>query len=522
MQPNIDIPTTEEITKELKKRELEGDLLTFLKWQFRQIKKEEFLENWHHEIIADALMKVYRGELRNVIINIPPRYTKTELVIKAFVSWCYAKNPRCEFLHLSYSDDLAMDNSSAIKDTINSEEFQYYWPLELKKDSTSKKKWKTVAGGIMGATATGGQVTGFGCGATNEVIDGVYTFNGALLIDDPIKPEDAKSDLQREKINERFNNTIKSRLNSPESTPIIIIMQRVHENDMSGFLLDGGSEFEFTHINLPALNEDGPSEFDPREKDEPLWPLKHDKESLDRMAAKAPMTHAGQYQQRPAPMEGNIIKQAWFQFYYELPKDIHYRIHSADCAFKGKKENDNTVNIYMGRRHTTKDLYIIDLIKDKMSFTETKKAFRTFYNKHPDYKALLVEDKANGTAIMDDLYSEFNRLIEVDPQGGKEQRFEAAAPLVEAGNVWLPHPSIAPWVKPFITELITFPNGVHDDQCDAFSQGVLYLDNKGKVSMTDVAQNKKEQSRSKTYRSEFDTMKKKKARKAGIRVRSKY
>lgn len=513
---SLELPTSEEIQKEFDKRELENDLLKFLIWQFKKIKKEEFLENWHHRMIADALMKVYRGELRNLIINIPPRYTKTELVIKSFVAWCYAKNPRCEFLHLSYSDDLALDNSSAIKDTINSEEFQYYWPIGLKKDSTSKKKWKTEAGGIMGATATGGQVTGFGAGATNEVIDGEYQFSGALLIDDPIKPEDAKSDLQRSKINERFNNTLKSRLNSPDSTPIIVIMQRVHENDMSGFLLDGGSEFDFVHINLPAINEEGPNEFDPREKGEALWPLKHDEESLARMAKKSPTVHAGQYQQRPAPMEGNIIKQADLRFYYQLPKDIHYRVHSCDLAFKGKKESDYVVASYWGRRHTNQDIYLIDLIRDKMTFSETLKALRIFFNKHDDYNAILIEDKANGPAIIDSLYSEFNRIIEVDPQGSKEERFEAAAPLVEAGNVWLPHPSIAPWVKQFITELITFPNAVNDDQCDVFSQATLYLDNKGKISLTDI--DRDQASRSKTYREEFASMRRKK-KKTGIRAK---
>ena len=161
----------------------------------------------------------------------PPRYGKTELVIKIFVSWCLAKVNYSKFIHLSYSDTLALDNSAQTKEYIQSDAFQRLWCMELKKDAQSKKKWFNDNGGGMYATASGGAITGFGAG-----VDGVDGFSGAILIDDPLKPDDAFSEVERNKVNNRYNNTIRSRTNT-DNTPIIIIMQRLHEDDLSGFLL---------------------------------------------------------------------------------------------------------------------------------------------------------------------------------------------------------------------------------------------------------------------------------------------
>lgn len=477
----IGVPTPDAIEREFEKRRLEKDLLEFLIWIFEVIKKDEFLENWHHREIADTLMKVYRGELTHVIINLPPRYTKTELVIKAFVAWCLAKNPKCKFIHLSYSDDLALDNSSSIKETVLSDEFQRLWPTELKQDSKSKKKWYTREGGGVYATSTGGQITGFGAGGMGE------DFEGAILIDDPLKPDDARSDTIRTRINERFNNTIKSRTNS-RKTPIIIIMQRLHEDDFSGFLLNGGSEFEWYHLNLPAINEDGPGPQDPRQVGDALWEQKHTVEDLKAMEKTSAMTYAGQYQQRPAPAEGNIIKQAWFKFYYELPQSLYYKIHSWDMAFKKTNQSDYVVGQVWGKDGN--DFYLVDLLRERMSFGESLKAVKHLVKRHPDYKACLIEDKANGPAIVSSIRDEISRVIAINPEDSKEARFEAVAPIVEAGQVYLPHPSIAPWVRNFIQELITFPNAANDDQCDSFSQALNWLDRKSSQQFKKIPQEK--------------------------------
>jgi len=461
-----------EIDRIIKKKRLESDLLAFTKWYFEEVKKETFIPNWHHESIANVLYKIYNGELKHVVITIPPRYTKTELVVKAFVAWTLAKNRKSKFIHLSYSDDLALDNSSNIRELIQSDEFQAIWPMKLKSDSQSKKKWFNLDGGGVYATATGGQITGFGAGAIDST-----SFQGAIIIDDPLKPDDARSDIVRMRINERFNNTIKSRTNS-KNTPIIVIQQRIHEDDMAGFLLTGGSEYKFHHLNLPAINEDGPSEYDPRQAGEALWPMKHDVNQLRAMEAKSPMVFAGQYQQRPAPLEGNIIKQDQINYYVDLPKTVTYFIHSWDFTFKQSSTSDYVVGTVWGRTTDKTDFYLIDLIRAKMSFTDSLSAIKHLATKHSNYHAILVEEKANGAAIIDSLRREVNRIIAINPTESKEARFEAVAPIFAGGNVYLPHKTIAPWVELFVQEVITFPNAKHDDQCDSMSQALNFLDQK--------------------------------------------
>lgn len=478
MKKKIEIPSLEKIQKERLKRRLEADLLKFLKWVFENIYKEEFIENWHHRIIAKILILVYSGGLIHVIINLPPRYTKTELVVKAFMAWCLAKESRSKFMHLSYSDDLALDNSSMVKEIILHDKFQEIWPLVLKNDAKSKKKWYTEDGGGVYATSTGGQITGFGAGGIGD------EFRGAIIIDDPIKPEDANSDTIRSSINNRFNSTIKSRCNNPKKTPIIVIMQRVHEEDFTGFLLGGGSEFYWFHLNLPALNEDGPSVLDPRQKGEALWPRKHDEDQLEAMRISDAGTFAGQYQQRPAPEEGNIFK--WFKTYKTLPPGNFYKVHSWDMSFKEKSKNkrgkvDFVVGTEWGKNRLTGDIYLFpDMVRARMGFPDTLEAIELFIERHPDFKALLIEDKANGSAIISTLKrSGVKRVIAVEPSGDKKERAESVAPLFKAGDIYLPDPAIAPWIEDFINELKVFPNGKNDDQVDSTTQALEFLDKIG-------------------------------------------
>jgi predicted phage terminase large subunit-like protein len=505
-QNSIFIPTLDDINFQLETLKLEESFLAFVLWVFKVIYKKDFIINFHHEILCRIMEDIYNGDLLHTIINIPPRYSKTEIVVKLFPAWCYAKNPRCNFFHVSYSDDLALSNSSAIKDIIESVEFQERWNVPLKKDTTAKKKWKTEMDGEFGATASGGQVTGFGAG-----IIGAKEFSGAFLIDDPIKPDDAKSDTIRNAINDRFGETFKSRLND-KKTPMIIIMQRLHEDDPTGYLLSGNTELEFTHINLPAINEDGPSKYDPREVGDILWPFKHDENDLEAMRQKSAMVFAGQYQQRPAPKEGNIFKQ--FNFYKELPDDLNYRVHSWDLTFKEKSKNkrkktDFVVGTIWGKRTVNGDIYMIpDIVRDRMGFEKTKDAMLDLIERHPDFKAILVEDKANGPAIINSLREKYKikRLIEVEPNGSKEERAEAVAPLYTSKNIWLPHPSIAPWIEDFVNEHKVFPNGKNDDQVDSATQAISYLDNVNTASIKDV--NKPQDPYRKTFDKKFQSRKK--------------
>ena len=501
----VKIPKSTSINFQLETLELEDDLFKFVLWVFEFIYKKPFKVNWHHKMLCKILMLVHAGKLLHLIINIPPRYTKTEIIVKIFPAWCFAKNNRCQFLHLAYSDTLAQDNSSAVKSIIESVEFKARWNVPLRKDTTAKKKWKTETDGEFSATAAGGAVTGFGAGVL-----GSEEFAGALIVDDPLKPDDAKSDTLRLNVNSRFPDTIKSRLND-RKTPLIVVMQRLHEDDPVGFLLGGGTELNFKHISLPAINEDGVSKYDPRNIGEALWPDKHTKEELEQMRIKSAMNYAGQYQQRPAPSEGNIFKR--FRFYKQLPDDLNFKVHSWDFTFKSSKTSDYVVGSNWGKRKSNQDIYLIDLIREKMGFSDSLKAIKAFALKHPDFNAVLVEDKANGSGIIDSVQGTIKRVIPIMPTGSKEERAQAVAPVWDAGTVWLPHPSIAPWVEDFINEHKVFPNGKYDDQVDSGTQAVEYLDKIGSYgSLKDV------NSDAQTYRATFE--KKKRDRTSRIKVKS--
>lgn len=320
--------------QELLAVELLSSLEKYTKAMFRAQYHKSFIVAEHHKQIFKALQDVVDGKCKRLMINIAPRYGKTELVIKSFISWCYALNPKCRFLHLSYSDILVNDNSDTIRSIMMEPLYTQLFPNSaLASEKGSAKRWKTKAGGELYAVSTQGQVTGFGAGnvdmsledaseesnqwmETMKLMDddiadilemlGALTnvFQGAIVIDDPIKPEDAESDIVRERINLRFENTIRNRTNS-RNTPIIIIMQRLHEHDLCGYLqeIEPG---EWTVLSIPAIQTN--EETGERKA---LWPLKHTLEELDKMRAINPIIFDTQYMQDPTPKEGLMYSEGF-------------------------------------------------------------------------------------------------------------------------------------------------------------------------------------------------------------------
>lgn len=286
-------------------------MLYYTRYFFKMLEKKKFVVGRHHEQICQALDDVLQGKIRRLIINIAPRYGKTELAVKHFISMGLALNPAAKFIHLSYSDDLALDNSETIRDIVKSDEYRSLFPyVQVKEDSDSKKKWVTTEGGGVYATSTGGQITGFGAGLTDDpsVAESKKRFGGAIVIDDPVKPEDALSDTKREKINQRFETTIRNRVNS-QRTPIVIIMQRLHENDLCGYLtrMEPG---EWTVLSLPVISQE-------EGEDVALWPFKHSLEDLRKIQKVAPFVFETQYMQNPTPMEGLLYGK--FKTYRQIP-----------------------------------------------------------------------------------------------------------------------------------------------------------------------------------------------------------
>lgn len=303
----------------------------FTRYMYKNVFGVEFRAQFFHKKIFETLDKVFSGEITRLIINIPPRYSKTEIAVKMFIAKGLAMNPSAKFMHLSYSDDLALDNSQFVRQYVTHEAYKALFPnVKLQADNNSKKKWYTTWGGGVYATSSGGQVTGFGAGAMDNGDDSEFDigyseerFAGALVIDDPLKPEDADSDINRERINQRFDSTMKTRLNSMK-TPVILIMQRLHERDLAGVLIERGG---WEVISFPVFSEDYPEKV--------LWPEKHSLEYLLDEQKYDPFMFERQYMQNPTPREGRMY--GTFPTYKVIPiTKKAVRKNYTDVADKGK------------------------------------------------------------------------------------------------------------------------------------------------------------------------------------------
>jgi len=442
------------------------DFYTFARWMFLQRKGYKWMRATHHKIVCDALMRVYRGECKRLIINIPPRYSKTELGVVNWIAWCLGRVPDSEFIHTCYSGDLATTNAWQIRELVQHEAYREIFPgTVLRSDSTAKDEWRTTSGGVVYARGSGGTITGKGAGKHRP------GFGGAIVIDDPHKPDEATSDVIRQGVINWFQNTLESRQNNPGETPIILIMQRLHEVDLAGWLLKGGNGEKWEHVCLPALDD---------ETETALWPEKHSVEMLKSMQTAKPYVFAGQYQQRPSPLGGGILKGGWFKRYRQLP-ELRYRKIFADTAQKTKEHNDYSVFECWGAGRDG-NAYLIDMIRGKWEAPELKRRATDFWRKHMatdsviygGLRAMGIEDAASGTGLIQDL--SVNSSIPVLPitrVKDKLTRVMDVADYVQSGRVYLPEE--ADYIADFIHECEAFtPNDTHahDDQIDPMCDAI--------------------------------------------------
>ncbi len=344
--------------------------LNFTRFFFKVRNKRKFVVGDHHRKVCSLLDDVLSGKVKKAIINIAPRYSKTELAVKNFIAMGLAVNPRAKFIHLSYSEDLALDNSNDIQNILLEPEYQRLF--SAKATSTNSKKWYTKEGGGLYAVSSSGQVTGFGAGLVDEEQEQINVeeftpilcegFGGAIIIDDPIKPDDALSPVIRNKVNAKFDSTIRNRVNS-RNTPIVIIMQRVHEEDLCGFL-ELQEPGEWTILSLPCIqiNEDG-EEF-------ALWEFKHTLEELRRLREINSYVFDTQYMQDPKPLQGLMYEQG-FKDYSIIPACIKTRKAYIDTADEGK--DFLCAIVYDETEHAN---YIIDVLytQKPMEYTEPRTA----------------------------------------------------------------------------------------------------------------------------------------------------
>lgn len=374
-----------------------------------------------------------------------------------WVAQTIARNPTAQFIHASYSDELALLNSSRVREIINSAAYQRLWPVKIKQDTDSKKLWRTQAGGGMKAGAAGGAITGFGAGVLTWK-DG-DPFDGAIILDDPLKPDDARSDVARMQVNERLNNTFKSRRNH-RLVPMVLVMQRLHEEDATGFALSSKTGMEWKHLKMPALMKNGDA----------LWPHMHTVEDLQQMQLQDRMTFASQYQQEPAPAEGAIFKAHWFGVYDQLPAR-KMLIHSWDTAYKANEHNDPSC-CGVWELGTNGNMYLREVYNGRWEYPELKRRMLTLAaEQRPD--VVLIEDKASGQSLIQELRRETSMPISaVTPDADKLTRAVAVSAIIESGKVFLPRN--APWLAEFENEILSFPNAKHDDRVDMMTQALRW------------------------------------------------
>lgn len=440
------------------KRKCETSLLFFTRYIYKENHRRNFIVAPHLIKICNYLERVVSGEIKRLIINIPPRYGKTELSVKCFIAWSLAKNPQSKFIHLSYSDDLALDNSSQTKEYIESEAFQKFWNMELKKDAQGKKKWFNKEGGGVYATASGGAITGFGAGVAESKV-----FSGAIIIDDPLKPDDTSSEARRNSVNERYNNTIRSRVND-RNTPIILIMQRLHEDDLSGYLLAGGSGEVWEHLCLPALDENN----------NPLWSDKHSFAELEQIRQANRYNFSGQYMQQPSPEEGGEWRKEWFDI--KDKSEIPYNTLKWELIIDGAYTK-NTANDPSGFQIGAKwnNNYVIWSSIDKYLEMPELLKFIPNYIESSGVKVsmTLVEPKASGKSIKQMIHTETKlNISEIKTNfvnSSKIENARACSPYIESGRVILVKGS---WNEAFLQQVGMFPNAKHDEHIDLTCYGI--------------------------------------------------
>ncbi len=455
----------------------ENSLLFYARYIFKENNGVKFKVYPHVIKIIEELEKVARGEIKRLIINMPPRYFKTETAIKIFVSWSLLLNARSKFIHLSYSDRLALNNSSITKGYIMSDGFQNIRPMKMRFDEQGKQLWTNMEGGGMYATSTGGPVTGFGAGVVPD--DAEYDnpfagFGGAILIDDPNKPDDVHSDIKRSEVNERYMHTVRTRVNHRD-VPIILIQQRLHQDDLSGFLLDGGSGEKWEHLNLPILNEEN----------EPLCPDKHTFEEIEQLRISDRYSFSGQYMQKPSPDAGDILKKEWFTIIQkpQLPPIKKWEM-IIDGAYTKNTKNDPTGFMIYGKFKN--DLYILSSVDKHLEMPDMLKYIPRFIQASRVHVSMIrIEPKASGITT-DQLIKSTTNLNSTQiktkfARVGKEERAKLSAPFAEGGRVFLVDGN---WVEGFLAQIAMFPNAKHDEHVDMLAYSIeqsLIISNRSKA-----------------------------------------
>lgn len=471
----------------------------FVRQAWHVIDPHPLVHSWHLDAICLHLQAMTAGEILRLIINIAPRHGKSNLFSIMWPAWIWIHNPEAQFFYLSYAAALSVEHSIKCRQLISSSWYRDSFGIDwqLRDDQNVKSDFVNTVGGRRRATSITGSIVGRG---------GDY-----ICIDDPLNAEEAYSKAAREQANRVISEVVSTRLNDQKTGRVALIMQRLHEDDPTGHLLQGG---RYEHLCLPSEYERDRRAVthrvvqgarvelwrDPRTVEgEPLFPDKFsaaDLEALKQPDALGASAYASQHQQRPAPAGGNIIDPKWFKFWRKegdpeaqsrpagcrpdaarmLPDKFGQAVISVDANFRAT-EGADPVAIQVWAEHGA-DRFLLYRSHGPFGFaksvTEIRRVHGVIQN---DFKIrirkILIEARANGDAIIETLKSELLGVIGVEPYGGKEARAWGVQPQIEAGNIYLPDG--APWLDGFVTECAVFPKGRHDDDVDAMSQALIDL-----------------------------------------------
>jgi predicted phage terminase large subunit-like protein len=463
------------VDREVLELALRTDLATFTHRTFQTVAPAQvYRHNWHVEAIAWHLQQCAEGKINRLVINLPPRHLKSICASVAFPAWLLGHDPTMRIICASYSENLAGKQALDCRAVIESDWYRRAFPdTRISREKNAELNSVTIRHGYRYSTSVGGTLTGRG--------------GNFIIIDDPIKPEDAMSDVRRSSVNEWFDRTLYSRLDDKRRDVIILIMQRLHIDDLTGHVL--GKE-PWVHLNLPAIAEVeqripiARSRFHMRRPGELLHEARESKADLDRIKATiGSFNFSAQYQQRPIPLEGEIVRWEWFRLYDELlPRESGDTIvQSWDTASKAEELSDYSVCTTW--RIKGNDYYLVHLVREKLNYPSLKRRVIEQARRF-NADSIVIEDKGSGISLIQDLRGGNENIpypISFTPEIDKVTRMSAQSAKIEAGHVFLPRR--AEWLDDFRAELLQFPYGRYDDQVDSVSQFLNWIDRRQRNRM---------------------------------------
>ena len=457
------------LDQEIARRKATGSLREFSQaaWAINE-GGDSYVDGWHIHAICEHLEAVARGQIRNLLINMPPRHMKSSLVSVLFPAWVWTWDAPRRFMYASYAQSLSTRDSVKSRNIIESAWYKHTFKpsWKLADDQNAKQKYVNTAGGYRISTSVGGAVTGEG--------------GDIIVADDPHNVTEAISPAMRQEALDFWDKAITSRGNNPKTVAKIVVMQRVHEKDLSGHLLAKGG---YEHLCLPAEYR-GKKYFtsigweDPRKVDgELLWPTRFGPEEIqDLKKGMGANEAAGQLDQLPVAAGGAIVQTAWWRYWKVLPEKFDLVIDSWDLTFEETEKGAYVVGQKWGR--VGPDKYLLSQVRQRMGFTEQIPAVLNLLQSREGTHGVLVEKAANGAALLSVLKTMVPGLVPIQAKGSKSSRAEAVSIQIQSGNVYLPDPEMQDWVTGFIQEWAAAPNGEYWDQIDAASQALTRLGGK--------------------------------------------